>query len=283
MKAKKIRLFLLLILAAAALSVIGCHGGKTPPDDTPTDGDEPVTVTVIGTVTADGVPLSGATAAFGSASATTDAEGGYTLSVTYSSGKLTFSAAGYFDFRYALKAADFVGGTQTVDAALQKSASISGVVTDHLGAPLSGVAVSSGNGTATTAADGSYTLWSITLADAEVTYQKDGYGTHKVTVLREWFTEAWHYDSAPVFIHRLATLRGKVVATFDEDMAVEGVLVECGSLSAITDADGNYVLEGIWAEARNFEVKFSKEGFDTQTAAVNLVAAAYDKTLNISL
>ena len=69
---------------------------------------------------------------------------------------------------------------------------IGGFVTDETGAPIADVSVSAGEFTATTAADGSYTLLEVQPAsDIVLKFSKRGYASnYKVTTLLDWETVA---------------------------------------------------------------------------------------------
>jgi protocatechuate 3,4-dioxygenase beta subunit len=76
-----------------------------------------------------------------------------------------------------------VSGSNVLNVSMNLSASgtLSGKVTDQVGAAISGVAVSMsgtyGNGSATTAADGTYGITAIVPGSYTVTFSKSGYDT----------------------------------------------------------------------------------------------------------
>ncbi|RXK46150.1 carboxypeptidase-like regulatory domain-containing protein, partial [Halorientalis pallida] len=114
--------------------------------------------TVAGTVTdTNGDALSGATVTAGDVSTTTASDGSYSLSVAPGDYQVTADADGYLS---ASKSATVTENSNTtVDFSLTaEDGTISGVVQDRNGNNLGGATVSAGSQSATTAADGSYTL-----------------------------------------------------------------------------------------------------------------------------
>jgi len=210
------------------------------------------TYTVSGTVTAEGNPVSGVTVTAGNRTASTGADGVYTL---------TGLISGTYDVR-ATADEYTVDGPLSVTlgpsragvnfAATRKTYSVSGMVTVG-GVGLSGVAVSAGDRTATTAANGSFILdglisgtYSVSAARPEYTFS----AAQSVTVgpSRTGVT----FTGTPVTYQVAGTV-------WDGVRGLSGVTVSVGSRTATTAADGTYTVDGL--VAGSYPVAASRRGF----------------------
>jgi hypothetical protein len=159
--------------------------------------DEGNQVTEVGTITGTitdidtGAPIAGvAVAVSGSdATATTGSDGRYTVTnVTMERHAVSFSKASYLTTSVTVTAAKFDANKQfVIDVSLRyAAASITGTVTDATSgnAPLAGVTVDIGPaGSATTGANGQYTIENLVVEEYTATFSKSGYPsvTKKVT------------------------------------------------------------------------------------------------------
>ncbi len=150
-----------------------------------------VTYTISGTVTAGSSGLAGVTVSAGTYSAVTNASGVYTISGVIAGTYTVTPAKTGYTFTPATRSVTVGPNATGVDfaATVVGAFSISGKVTldSASGAGLVGVTVSAGAGhTATTAADGTYTIASVTAGAYTVTPAKTGYtfvpATQSVTI-----------------------------------------------------------------------------------------------------
>ena len=140
----------------------------------------PVTFSLSGKIsTADGKSLTGVNVVFGDLNAATDSDGVYTIKgvPAGASGSLTPSKDGYTLDPISRSITAVTGDLGGQDfSASQKTFSISGKITTPDGGGLEDVTITYGAFTATTAADGSYTLENLPYgASGSLTPAKDGY------------------------------------------------------------------------------------------------------------
>ena len=153
------------------------------------DGGSPASGSITGMVTdtsGEPNPIEGAAvSADRGESATTASDGSYTLMDVPAGGRtVTASASGYQSAEQVVTVTD--GGAATAEFALatQPMGTIAGTVTDASSlAPVGGAMVSADTGeSATTAADGTYTLMDVALGDRTVTASVGGYQTAQQVV-----------------------------------------------------------------------------------------------------
>lgn len=270
MKMKKkygsLLLFALAFALSFALSACGGVVRRTETVYVPGADGEPEQAaagTVFGTVTCLGEPVAGVAVTLGAKTVLSTRAGRYSIrDAAAADGKAVFSKEGYFDCRRALKTADFTDGTARIDVELTREASISGVAVDWAGAPVQGVEVLSGGQRTLTGIDGKYVLSGVTASDGIVAFSKAGYGSVTQLVRAEWFDGSAAATGLEILMHRTAVIRGRVSDT--SGLPVGGVAVACGSVSAVTDEYGYYILPGVYPERNytlaQFNVEFKKGG-----------------------
>ncbi len=196
--------------------------------------------TLIGTVTADGVGLSGVTVAAGNSTTTTDAQGEYAFT-NLGSGTYTVSASrsGY-SFSPATRSVTLGPDRSGIDfTGTLVAYSVSGNVTLG-GSGLSGVTVSAGGKTALTTSNGSYTLTGLTSGTYSVSVARSGYRFSPASRTVTVGPNATSIDfSAARFGY---TLQGTVRAG---NVGLSGVTVNAGTRSTTTDAQGRYTLDEV--------------------------------------
>ena len=202
---------------------------------------------ISGKVTVGGSGLPGVTVAIsGTAfSTTTLANGAYTLAnVPYgTTGDLTPSLSTYTFSPTSLHISSLAGDLSGKNFTAVQSFTISGKVTlgTPAGAGLQNVVVSLGTYTATTAADGSYTIQNIPAgASGNLTPNLAGYGfspssIHIASLAANQSDQ--NFTAAIIF-----TISGKVTVN---GIGLAGVKVALGSYQATTDAGGNYSIGGV--------------------------------------
>lgn len=142
------------------------------------------------------------------------------------------------------------GGDET------KIGKITGTVTvnDATKAPLEGVtvAVTGITGTATTAADGTYTIENVPVKKQTVTFTKAGYATITSSIA------ASKFDSKNVAVAdaKMSVAGGKIIGLVKDgrnnEAPLAGVTVTAGSLSATTGADGKFEIKDVAVKGYSF-------------------------------
>lgn len=148
------------------------------------------------------------------------------------------------------------------------NATITGIVKDTEGNAISGVAVTTNKSdvTATTGADGAYTLSDIPAVTQMIKFEKTGYGTAAVTVPESRLAGgSAQVDAIMEFAQ--AVISGKVLDAMSDNAPVEGATVTLnGTKTATTDAEGKYKFEGLTIQ--DYVLVISKSGIGQAT--VNL-------------
>lgn len=241
------------------------------------------TGTASGRVTnaATGAAISGAKVSYGSALATTDANGNYTLSnLPAGSVQLTASASGFLNTVQTVNIT--AGGTTTANFVLiTVTGTITGRVTNaSTGAGLSGVAVSYSGGSAVTDASGNYRLNSVSPGTYTLTASKSGWvsASTSVTVV------SGGTATANVKIATGGKIAGKV--TNKSGAAISGATVKLTggivptTVTVTTNSSGNY--DSNWVAIGNYSVQVSKTGYTTQTKNTT-ASTGSTTTLNFTL
>lgn len=196
--------------------------------------------TISGFVTLQGQGIQGVTVAAGNQTTQTQANGKYilaglpagTYTVTPTKSLVTFAP---------LSASVTVGPDATgIDFSATQLYTVSGTITTAASAPIAGVTVSAGGQTATTAADGTYTVLNLPVGTYTVTPTKAEYtfspASRSVTVAPN--QTGVNFTGT----QKTYTLRGTILSG---GLGVAGVTVSAGALSATTAQDGTYTLTGL--------------------------------------
>ncbi len=145
---------------------------------------------------------------------------------------------------------------------------ITGTVTDTNGNAVDGVSVSASNSesTATTGADGTYTLSNVPVATLSVTFEKEGYQTSSITVPASRFSNGTATVNATLTVAG-AKITGTVLDGANENAPLEGATVTLNNgTSATTGSDGTFTIENL--TVRDYTLSVSAEGYIESTAAV---------------
>lgn len=191
---KILRTFMFMVLLGTIVCVVSSCNND---DDPVSKGIGTITGVVLDEA---GIPIDGVTVTMGGMGGTeatinTGTDGKYTFeNVSIESHSVTFSKTGYQTVSLTVTADKFDGNkiaTSTV-AMVNASAKISGIITDgkNAGAPLSGVTVSITPAvSATTEADGKYSLENLIADDYVVTFIKANYVTQTKKVSKADFVD----------------------------------------------------------------------------------------------
>jgi sugar lactone lactonase YvrE len=202
-------------------------------------------------------PIGGATVQLGSATATTAANGTFSLAnLNPGSFTVSVSAAGYPSAQVSgvlLTGANSLGSIRLPkQPAATTTAHLSGVVKNTGGTPLLGVTVSVGALTTQTDAQGAYQLSGIAAGYASVKATLAGYSD--ITVLVN-FEAGKQYVFSPVMgsTPTYATLQGKVVDAATS-APIAGATLTLGSLTRSSGADGSFAFQNLSPGDFNLQV-----------------------------
>lgn len=145
---------------------------------------------------------------------------------------------------------------------------ITGTVTDTNGNAVDGVSVSASNSesTATTGADGTYTLSNVPVATLSVTFEKEGYQTSSITVPASRFSNGTATVNATLTVAG-AKITGTILDGANGDAPLEGATVTLNNgTSATTGSDGTFTIENL--TVRDYTLTVSAEGYIESSATV---------------
>jgi hypothetical protein len=170
-----------------------------------------------------------------------------------------------------------VGSIIQISATAASVGTITGVVTNTAGAPISGASVSSGGNGAVTGSDGAYTL-QVPAGTSTLTAALAGYrsASESVTVTAGQSTQAATLQIQPV---NPGNVTGTVVNGSGQGLS--GVTVSAAGLTTSTAADGSYALSNL--PAGQTTIKASLTGFQSGSTTVTVVAATTTAAPGITL
>lgn len=146
---------------------------------------------------------------------------------------------------------------------------ITGTVTNANGDAIDGVSVSASNteSTATTGADGTYTLSNVPVATLSVTFKKEGYQTASITVPASRFSNGTATVNATLTVAG-AKITGTVLDGANENAPLEGATVTLNNgTSATTGSDGSFTIENL--TVRDYTLSVSAEGYIASSITVS--------------
>lgn len=146
---------------------------------------------------------------------------------------------------------------------------ITGTVSDSNGNPVEGVSVSASNteSTATTGADGTYTLSNVPVATLSVTFEKEGYQTSSITVPASRFSNGTATVNATLTVAG-AKITGTILDGANENAPLEGATVTLNNgTSATTGSDGSFTIENL--TVRDYTLSVSAEGYIASSITVS--------------
>lgn len=146
---------------------------------------------------------------------------------------------------------------------------ITGTVSDSNGNPVEGVSVSASNteSTATTGADGTYTLSNVPVATLSVTFKKEGYQTASITVPASRFSNGTATVNATLTVAG-AKITGTILDGANENAPLEGATVTLNNgTSATTGSDGSFTIENL--TVRDYTLSVSAEGYIASSITVS--------------
>lgn len=167
-------------------------------------------------------------------------------------------------------AAMFHACTETNESdGLVQTGKVTGVVTDELAAPIAGVTVTASEceATATTDAQGVYTLTGVSVGTHIINFSKTDYAPVAVTVVASKFDDNLTATVSPVMEYAAAKIRGRIVDAFNAGAPLAGVSVKISdALSTVSAADGTFEIGNLPLAA--YEVTLTKSGYSTVVCKV---------------
>ena len=149
---------------------------------------------------------------------------------------------------------------------------VTGIITDDYNAPLEGVVVSveGSTATATTNAQGEFTLSDIPVSKSILTFKKSSYQTISVTVTPKSFSSGTALVNASME-YAAAKIQGVILDAKNNNAPLAGVTVSISETqSTTTGLDGKYSIENLPLDA--YTVTFTKAGYATITRTVGIDA-----------
>lgn len=149
---------------------------------------------------------------------------------------------------------------------------VQGIITDDYNSPLEGVSVAvEGTGqTATTDAQGSFTLNNVAVGKNILTFSKTDYQTISVTITPLSFNNGVALVNASME-YAAASIRGTVLDAKHADIPMAGVKVSLSSgQETTTGSDGTYSITNLPLDA--YTVTFSSDGYESVSRTVGIDA-----------
>jgi hypothetical protein len=146
---------------------------------------------------------------------------------------------------------------------------VSGIVTDGLGMPVSGVnvVIPGVDGTVTSASDGKYVVEKVSIESHTITFSKDGYKTTSATVTTTKFNANKQATVNISLVEAPAKIVGTVVDARNSNAPLAGVTVSVSANeTAVTGADGKYEIKNL--PISDYTVTFSKADYAPITRTV---------------
>ena len=147
---------------------------------------------------------------------------------------------------------------------------VSGIVTDELGMPVSNVKVviSGVDGSVMSASDGKYVVEKVSIESHSIVFSKDGYKTTSATVTAAKFDANKQATMNVSLVEAPAKIIGTVVDARNGNAPLAGVTVSVSAIeTAVTGSDGKYEIKNL--PISDYKVTFSKTDYATITKTVN--------------
>ena len=221
--------------------------------------------TVSGTVRAGstaGALLSGAAVSIAGKTATTDANGAFSLSgIVAGSYPVTIVLPGYAAFTSSPLA---VNANLVVTAALTRlSYTVSGVVKSSTGAALAGVSVTVAGKTALTGSTGAYSLDGIPSGTCAMSASLPGYAPFANSALTVSANQTVNLALAPLTYSVSGTVRAG-----GSSAAVPGAVVSVAGKTATSDAYGAFSVSGV--RAGNYPLNVTRSGYSAFNGSITV-------------
>ncbi|MCB0253508.1 MAG: carboxypeptidase regulatory-like domain-containing protein [Anaerolineae bacterium] len=205
---------------------------------------------------ASGTPVAGAALSLNDASSESADDGFYYFPSSTGMGQLTVQAAGFLPAAVDVIDDAALAGEQAMDIAVEPTVLTGTVLDGKTGEPVAGASIQAGGQTATTDEDGNYRLERLSTGDLSITASHSDYETLDVTA-----DEAANLLAGePLDMTLLPPhLAGSVVNNVTNGPIV-GATVAAGTLSAVTDDQGQFIL---WTTDTPLDVTIDAVGYET--------------------
>lgn len=164
----------------------------------------------------------------------------------------------------------FTTGSCTKDEIETDLGTVTGLVTDELGMPISDVNISISGVTATTTSgsDGKYQINNVSIAAHSIRFSKDGYQTTNGTITSSKFNADKVATINMSLVSAPAKITGTVIDARNNNTPLAGVRVSVSDNdTAVTDVEGKYEIKNL--PVAGYTVTFSKADYSTITRTVN--------------
>ncbi len=237
----------------------------------------PGTITGKVTESSNGNPLPGATISYSGGTTTTDANGDYTLAnVPAGANSVTASLGGFATVAKIQIVGG--GGVFTLNFALSPPGTITGKVTDSVTSdPLVGATITYSGGTATTDANGDYTIANISSGSATLAASADTYNSSPAQTV---VVPANNSVTANFALTRKRTFIQGEIRDSITNQTLAGATVSYGGVVTTTDALGRYALD---AAPGTYTVTVSLAGYTSAAQPDVLVTAGAYSSVDFSL
>ncbi len=252
--------------------------GKTTSITITQQSGGPTTGTISGAVTnsSSGAALSGAMVSSGSISATTQADGSYTLAnVPAGTVTVTASMAGFQTANQTVTLT--AGGAATANFSLAPSTTSTGIVTGKVtnisnGAVLSGATVKWNTTAVSTDSSGVYTLNNVTSGTQTFTASATGYLARSSAIsVTGGATSTLDFQLATAGIIKVTAVNSSGAADAGASVTIQGGVIST-TLNGTTNSSGVY--SSNWIPVGSYTVTISQTGHTTQSKSVTVSSGA---------
>lgn len=156
---------------------------------------------------------------------------------------------------------------------------VSGTVVDEIGVPVSGatITVSGMDETATSGADGSYSIDNVSNERHAVSASKDGYQPSSKTVRASSFVDGKATGLDLSILRANSRISGVVLDETNNSAPLSGVRVKAGTKEAVTGNDGRFEIEGLALSTYSLSFTYGNYGVVQVSVPVSsFVNEAYD-------
>lgn len=170
----------------------------------------------------------------------------------------------------------------SVNGGVAEKGEVSGFVYDEAGDPLADVTVTARGvkvtrpdetyATATTAADGTYRLTDVPVAELMISFEKKDYQTIGATLTASSFTEGKAVVNVEKMCYAAAKIQGRVLDSRNAEAPFEGAIVRLndGLAQTTTDADGKFLFENLILDDYTLSISTTKEGYVPKTMKIKV-------------
>ncbi|MDD3077695.1 MAG: carboxypeptidase-like regulatory domain-containing protein [Paludibacter sp.] len=164
----------------------------------------------------------------------------------------------------------FITGSCSKDDVETNFGTVTGIVSDELGMPVTGasVTISGIDSTATTDSEGQYTINNVSIEAHSIKFAKDGYQAASTTITTSKFNDEKIATINIALVSAPAKITGTVIDARNNDAPLAGVKVSVNDNdTAVSDAEGKYEIKNL--PVADYTVTFSKTDYAIITRNVS--------------